>query len=112
MQTSKLRGNSIYMDGQGVWRYEHDDVLVSDNIDRKCGHCSKDSTEHGHDGCLGTLKPDVNNACCGHGVESDAYIQFTTGAELRGIHAAEAFESLISQGKENENLAKSKINRV
>lgn len=41
-----------------------------------CGHCGLDATPEGHDGCLGTLPGDVMNACCGHGNNDSAYIQF------------------------------------
>ena len=40
-----------------------------------CGHCGLNRTEQGHDGCIGTLKG-VMNACCGHGQDSAAYVQF------------------------------------
>lgn len=40
-----------------------------------CGHCGLNRTEQGHDGCIGTLKG-VMNACCGHGQNSTAYVQF------------------------------------
>lgn len=40
-----------------------------------CSHCNKNRTPEGHDGCIGTL-PNVMNACCGHGEDSVAYVQF------------------------------------
>lgn len=50
-----------------------------------CGKCKLEPSPEGHDGCLGTL-PDSNimNACCGHGDDSQAYIQFWSGAIIRG----------------------------
>ena len=56
------------------WYYSDNGMLVSDWKDRPCGHCGRVQTEEGHDGCLGTL-PGVKNACCGHGIEEEAYIQ-------------------------------------
>lgn len=53
---------------------------------RPCGHCGKHNTREDHDGCLGTV-PGAVNACCGHGVPGEAYVQFDDGSELRG-HAA------------------------
>lgn len=41
-----------------------------------CVKCSLPPTPEGHDGCLGTLKGDIMNACCGHGEERMAYIQY------------------------------------
>lgn len=40
-----------------------------------CNHCGLNRTKQGHDGCIGTL-PNVMNACCGHGQNSVAYVQF------------------------------------
>lgn len=40
-----------------------------------CTHCNKKRTKEGHDGCIGTLLG-VANACCGHGEEAVAYVQF------------------------------------
>lgn len=40
-----------------------------------CGHCSKHRTLEGYDGCIGYL-PNVRNACCGHGEDRSAYVQF------------------------------------
>jgi len=41
-----------------------------------CDKCKKGPTKEGHDGCLGTLSGPVMNACCGHGNDSQAYIQY------------------------------------
>ncbi|MCP4984845.1 MAG: hypothetical protein GY928_01910 [Colwellia sp.] len=40
-----------------------------------CGHCNMNRTKKGHDGCIGEL-PNVRNACCGHGDDTCAYVQF------------------------------------
>lgn len=40
-----------------------------------CGHCGIKRTSDGHDGCIGTLSG-VMNACCGHGEDRMAYVQF------------------------------------
>lgn len=41
-----------------------------------CDHCGLKATKEGHDGCLGELPGPVMNACCGHGQDEVAYIQF------------------------------------
>lgn len=41
-----------------------------------CFKCKKGPTIEGHDGCLGTLQGSIMNACCGHGMEKMAYIQY------------------------------------
>lgn len=47
-----------------------------DGYEKKvCGHCNKKRTSEGHDGCIGTLE-NVKNACCGHGEDNVAYVQF------------------------------------
>lgn len=40
-----------------------------------CNICKKCRTIEGHDGCIGTLE-NVMNACCGHGISEEAYVQF------------------------------------
>ena len=40
MVKSEWRGNKIYFDGK-EWRYLTDGTRVYDNVNIKCGHCSK-----------------------------------------------------------------------
>ena len=47
-----------------------------------CSKCKKEPTNEGHDGCLGTLQGPIMNACCGHGNDSQAYIQYWNGPNL------------------------------
>jgi hypothetical protein len=51
---------------------------------KKCGKRFQRSNAGEPDPCLGVL-PGVDNACCGHGVRSEAYIQFTNGTVVRGF---------------------------
>lgn len=59
-----------------------------------CEKCGKGPTDKGHDGCLGTLPGNIMNACCGHGNDDQAYIQYCSGAgdwtEVRHITGPEA----------------------
>lgn len=48
-----------------------------------CGYCGVKRTHEGHDGCIGTL-PNIMNACCGHGENKCAYVQFLNKACIRG----------------------------
>jgi len=82
---SKHRGHDIVF-SNGVWLYQSDKTPVSMDKTRKCGHCGKGQTEEGYDGCIGNL-PAVKNACCGHGVEAEAYVQFLDGSCLQGKSA-------------------------
>lgn len=57
-----------------------------------CKSCKKYPTAEGHDACIGTLLEGVvMNACCGHGDESDAYVQLweDRANPLRGEKAIE-----------------------
>ena len=53
-----------------------------------CAKCKLPSSPEGHDGCIGTLPESVvMNACCGHGRDSQAYIQYWDGSDVRGSDA-------------------------
>lgn len=52
-----------------------------------CDNCKKPPTNEGHDGCLGTLPGNIMNACCGHGNDSQAYIQYWSRKIIRGDEA-------------------------
>ena len=86
IQKSKLRGHKIeYVNGE--WIYSDTKGPTVDTWqDRPCGICGKFPTEEGHDACLGTL-PGVMNACCGHGDNRDAYVQFLGGFSINGEDA-------------------------
>ena len=87
--TSFFRGHPIFFN-KDEWFYV-DSGLPTVGSDRQCGHCGKESTKEGHDGCVGTL-PGVMNACCGHGIVSEAYIQFSPNHCLRGKDAINEIE--------------------
>lgn len=90
---SHWRGFAVYFDTKiGEWRYIDNNTTVKDHR-RPCGHCKKPETPEGHDACLGTLKG-VMNACCGHGIPKDAYVQFLTGKTFRGESAIRIFKSM------------------
>lgn len=91
------RGNPIYCDKvSGSWKYESDNSLVSDDPDRACGMCGRNRTPEEHDACLANL-PGVMNACCGHGDDSEAYVQFVDGRRLAGFtKKRESMKDLIA----------------
>jgi len=90
----KWRGHPIHFDRQQKeWLFSENRQLVKDDPQRECGYCGISNTPEGHDGCLGTL-PGVMNACCGHGSDDEAYVQFDTGKILRGSNAVQAFKTL------------------
>lgn len=67
-------------------RYTDNGRLVPEDLNRDCGYCGKPQTPEGHDGCLSTL-PGLMNACCGHGVEAEAYVQYLNGESVSGREA-------------------------
>lgn len=85
--TSFHRGHVIaFAQGSQSWIYLDTGSSVADDPYRRCGHCDEPNTPEGHDPCLGTL-PNVMNACCGHGVEADAYVQSLDGTTTTGRDA-------------------------
>ena len=59
--------------------------LVSSGQYLECGHCGGQPREDEHDACLGEL-PDksIMNACCGHGNDAQAYIQYWDKERIEG----------------------------
>lgn len=82
---SSWRGHPIHIKNED-WVYTQTNKLVSEDIHKECNFCGKGNTVDDHDGCLGTL-PNVMNACCGHGVIEDAYVQFPDDSCIRGQEA-------------------------
>jgi len=92
----KLRGHNIELKN-GEWYYLDNGMpTISTWKSRCCGHCGKHNSKAGHDGCIGTLK-NVMNACCGHGIEDEAYIQFADSI-ITGKNALIVIER-IKKGK-------------
>jgi hypothetical protein len=91
--SSTYRGHRIVALAGGPWLYADTRQPVQANPCRDCGHCGKPPTAEGHDACLGTLHG-VTNACCGHGDEREAYVQFADGRVLRNGDATAYFASL------------------
>lgn len=91
----KLRGHKIEKKGID-WVYSDDRSSVKENWMKKgCGSCNLKDTPEGHDACLGTLDVKiVMNACCGHGEETKAYVQFWNGETLSGKEAIELQKEL------------------
>lgn len=90
---SKLRGHEIELI-DGVFYYsDTGEPTASTWMNRPCGHCDLYNTPEDHDGCLGTL-PDVINACCGHGLSNEAYVQFSNKDTIRGNEALSWIEKV------------------
>jgi hypothetical protein len=72
-----------------------------------CGHCGLKRTPEGHDGCIGTLK-NVMNACCGHGENEVAYVQFWNNERIAGEEALK----YINEHKISPLTPKGGINKI
>jgi hypothetical protein len=86
MKYSYLRGHKTIWTKLG-WVYADDHSPADMEHLRPCAVCGaifQGSDVGGPDPCLGDL-PGVDNACCGHGVPSQAYIRFTNGVTVRGF---------------------------
>ncbi|MGY0692961.1 hypothetical protein ACW2QC_09260 [Virgibacillus sp. FSP13] len=81
----QLRGHGIeFLNNEWVYSDTKEPTVINGQYqERSCGHCGKECTPEGHDGCLGTL-PGVMNACCGHGQTRESYVQFLDGYSIHG----------------------------
>lgn len=95
MKAHHLRGHLIrWSDELEEWVYADDGMPTALGWQKRpCGHCGRSNTPEGHDGCLGTIEG-VMNACCGHGIDSAAYVQFAADPTItvQGDFAVEFFE--------------------
>lgn len=89
---SKFRGHEIEKKN-GRWFFCDTGQPVDETWEeRPCGHCELPNTPEGHDGCLGTLLG-VMNACCGHGVTGEAFVQFPDGKRIGGFAAKQLIDA-------------------
>lgn len=101
---SNYRGHPIELQNE-VWVYS--DTKKPVHKSRACGNCNKPCTSEGHDACLGTLGGGIMNACCGHGIINDAYVQFLGGFCVRGNDAKVIFNFDLSILKKWSNKERS-----
>lgn len=74
------RGHEMYYnETKQEWLYSDNNSSI--NIDRPCIKCNHLPTNLGHDYCLKELSncKFITNACCGHGINDDAYILLKDG---------------------------------
>lgn len=91
----KFRGNKIEL-ANDQWVFSDTKESVSESWEKRpCGFCDKMNTTEGYDGCIAYIE-NALNACCGHGIVEEAYIQF----EDRTIRGNDVFEYLESYDKE------------
>lgn len=86
VELARFRGYPIESRGLN-WVFPDIGLPVADTWEfRPCGYCGRENTDLGHDGCLGTI-PGILNACCGHGVIEEAFVQFSDGFTVEGVKA-------------------------
>lgn len=96
---SFLRGHPIiYINEE--WVYTDTKEPTAGNP-RSCGKCGEEDTPEGHDACLGII-PGVKNACCGHGENGEAYIDYWDGKRF----VLEATDVMELQERLNKALEK------
>lgn len=88
--------------GFWVWSDTKEPLPGAGGADRPCKRCGADMEQHESDRCLGDL-PGVNNACCGHGDESKAYIRLNCGIALTGDSMKEFLEGMREFEKSNKS---------
>lgn len=75
-----------------------------------CAHCEQRCGPSGDDPCLGHVgEPgEVMNACCGHGEESGAYVQFwdRPNAVIRGSVALRVLRRMVTERDGSERVGK------
>ena len=87
MTRSYFRGHPIiWINNKWVYEDNKKSLPATGGEIRPCKRCGKIFTlgEGEVDSCLGVL-PGVDNACCGHGIKSQAYIRFTNGITIKGF---------------------------
>lgn len=99
---SKYRGIEIEYNGEG-WIYADTKQSV-EKTKRACGNCGKHTAANEHDICISNL-PGVMNACCGHGNDDSAYIQFWDKKEIRGKQARKIQLELLASDVEINHVA-------
>lgn len=95
MKRSFFRGHPIVWSGSeenGKWVYDDtgENLPSTGGKTRPCKKCGAKYPlgEREKDPCLGYL-PGVDNACCGHGERSKAFVRFINGVVLKGFEIEE-----------------------
>lgn len=92
-----FRGNEIQFDeATSQWHYLDGGLVESNWQSRPCGKCGLRFSSQGHDPCIANLIG-VTNACCGHGIEDDAYVQLENGDLHTGAFAIETQKRLLER---------------
>lgn len=103
IDTKHFRGHPIYVDGLGDHRYRKNDKLVEFHYpDHPCKVCGLTAPQGEHDPCIKSLGGNVTDACCGHGDEATAYVQYSDKPTVYGKEAIEAQQQL-KESDENRN---------
>lgn len=95
MDKDLLRGNPMIC-VKGQWFYTDTMEPTVENWRKTpCGVCKRMRNANGDDPCIEKLPGGVMNACCGHGVTEEAYIQFYGGNRVHGALAVKLQNVLL-----------------
>lgn len=83
MIKANFRGHIIICTDGKNWTMENGSPV---DYSIECKHCKENVNEQGHDKCISNLNG-VRNACCGHGNNSEAYVQLNDGTTYYGDRA-------------------------
>jgi hypothetical protein len=74
----------VWINNKRVYKDNGKEIPANGGEIRPCAKCGAlfPLGEGEVDPCLGVL-PGVDNACCGHGIRSEAYVRFTNGVVLK-----------------------------
>lgn len=105
-----VRGHMVIAKGRKFTWADNGRAAIYDRPCIKCG--LKAVNDKAPDPCIGYLKG-VKFACCGHGIEGQAYVAFADGRVIRDEKALEYFETVKKSGNnalapENGNLTNNK----
>lgn len=81
--TAYINGNQVTSTNGHDWQYTDGSPHKIGVTVRPCPCCNSLPADGEPDGCLGSL-PGVKNACCGHGIDGESYIEFENGVIIRG----------------------------
>ena len=95
---TNCRGHWLFYDDiSKEWYHGETHEKYTPELDKRlvCTKCNKLPAENGHDACMMNV-PNVAFACCGHGVENQAYLKYEDGT-IKNFKTTEEILEYIKQ---------------